>query len=633
MPSWWLLHAVGNADLGVSPADDLEHVIRRLATLASTNDTRTLAALLRDLAWAGPVSGVMSPLGFAAGSVPGGDPARLVLVATPTSRVIADAIVDVLRRAPDAVGRRFDNVSIVETAGADAAGLSEHELVAELTPVLAAADAQRDQALITWGSGSTQLTLGMLDAVVCAAMPWRLANVSPNLPSARYQIFRPVDGLTIDPTIPLLRRWRFHDMLATVAAPGTDLELWRRAYLRPDAEGLRVVVADALARGDATSGFALRSYIWTRYQELRTQDRSAPLDLQQWAITTWNSTHAGDTWEPLNGHLLRFVREPRWPSDVGTAKELRRSRDSSSGRWLRSDEVRALDDAGQRSSHALAPPPAKFLRTLRHQTGIVAAVSAWYIAVLGTSPSAEHRNGLLLGVAADGADGVVRDYLGMPERTDVDLRFLVLGTASGSAGYAAELAGQLGAATTDTIPDPDSETPFDQAAAYDLLSRQLRPIADEVGAIVLVPSGPKSAILQLIMAGHRLAAEHGVPFYLRQLVGDGEMHRLPVRFGADRDLLDMARHALSTMELDVAARLLDASRCADLAQRIRQLTTALYCRTVDGRRWPNELPRSWSLSNRTVGLIAERLETWADLAEAHTPSRPTKPAHCSAPAR
>jgi hypothetical protein len=205
----------------------------------------------------------------------------------------------------------------------------------------------------------------------------------------------------------------------------------------------------------------------------------------------------------------------------------------------------------------------------------------------------------MLDIAELGADSTVCGYLGLAAQ-DVGLRFLVLGTRSRSVREAGELAAELNArpeaqasgtwiAQFDGVPDPGADPPFGVDQAYELLSGQFERIGAEVGAIVLVPTGPRVLLLPLILAGQRLAIEQGIPFYVRQLNGRGRMHRISARFGADRHLLDIALHALSTLELDVAARLLDAcSGGQGLARRIRALANALCCR-ID----PTQPARVW----------------------------------------
>jgi hypothetical protein len=626
--AWWLLHAVGDSDLGVAPkADRDQHRDQRIAALATMADP---AAVLRDLAWDGRISGVVSPLGAAAQSVPDGEPARLVLVATVITKPIADALAHALTRAPGAFGRPFDSVSVVTSTGQPGTGgLIERDVAAALRPVLAKDDRDGDHALVTWGSGSTQVTLGVLDVVITAGMPWLLAAVGEAVQPDAYHLFDPTTNLSVDPLIPLLRRWHYHDQLAAMIKPDDPDELrasilegarrWERAHMNPTTEDLRSIVVDALARGDATSGIAVRRYILSHYHDLRSDF----LDLEQWAVETLRG-RGRPTYEVNLGDILRTVRE-----HVGkqhNPAELRRSLASPGGRWLASNAAQAFNDVGIRGSHKLAPPTAGAARELRGHLAefasprLVPATSAWFIGLAGTNPN---RPDLLSTIAAHYSAGSALDdplcaYLGLSERGDLGLRFLVLGTESHSARHAFDVAaalnGQLGAddrplAAAGTVPD----TPPDAEAAYRLLRGHFDAISDDVGEIVLVPTGLKSYVLPLIIAGHRLAAEHGLPFYLRQLTGT-EMHRLPLRFGADLNLLDVAGHALSIVELDTAARLLDATSLGpDLARRIRQLTTAMFLRHIRSG-WPSGFPESWPRSTRTTGLIGDRLDVWADLA-------------------
>jgi len=113
------------------------------------------------------------------------------------------------------------------------------------------------------------------------------------------------------------------------------------------------------------------------------------------------------------------------------------------------------------------------------------------------------------------------------------------------------LGGQNHVAVTDTVPDPATTPPFNTDAAYTLLHEHFQRVRTEVGALVLVPTGPKPLVLPLLMAAFRLAAQHGIPLFLRQLAS-GAMPLLPAHFGTDSQLLGLARPALDIPELDVA---------------------------------------------------------------------------------
>ncbi len=637
MSQWWLLHGVGDADLGVSSdRGNTERVAQREQRCLALCET-TEPVLLRDrlarLRWDAPTTGELSPLVAATRALPPGDPVRLVLVATTSTRPIADALVAALNRVPDAFGPRVA-VTVAQVEGPeDSGGLAEDDVAAALTPYLQEAD-ENDLVLITWGSGSTQLALDLVEAAIRARLRWLFANVRSPLPAQPYVLLDPGQGLDVDPLVPLLRRWRYHDLLATLVASGevrvseelrqavlADGKRWREAHLNPTAENLRQLMTDALMRGDATSCVAVRAYVLAQYQQLREREDPPSPDLVAWAARKNSKLQLGE--------ILKLIREE------GADREVNRSKNATSGQWLTSKTVRILNTAGIRAGHQLAPPAAALRRSLREhlttvpaapapvpeQAALLPAMAAWYVSVVGP----KQRDHPMQTVAAEGVDEEVAGYLGFTCAQDVDRRYLVLGTHQGSAADAAELARRVNAssagevAVADFVPDPSATPPFDTDAAYALLRAHFQRVRTDVGALVLVPTGPKPLVLPLLMAGLRLAAEEGIPLFLRQMAGPRAMHLLPVRFGADHLLLGLARHALEILELDVAVRLLASCTAGrDLAARTDQLRRALRCDNPEhGANWPAELPLTWSKQDRSTGLVAQRVEIWADLAEAH----------------
>jgi hypothetical protein len=650
MSQWWLLHGVGDADLGVS--SDRQNTERdrqreqRQRALHETTDPVVLRDLLLRLRWDGPTTSGLSPLAAATRALPPGDPVRLVLVATENTQSTADALVAALNRVPGTFNRE-SVLTVAQVEGTDASGgLPEDEVAAALAPHLQEAD-ESDRVLITWGSGSTQLALGSVEAAIRARLRWLFANVGSPPPAQPYVLLDPGQGLDVDPLVPLLRRWRYHDRLAHLVESGevsvsdelrqavlADGEHWREAHRHPTAQNLRWLMTDALMRGDATSYFAVRAYVLAQYQQLREREEPPSLDLVAWAARKNSKMQLGD--------MLKLIREER------TDREVTCSKNSTSGQWLTSKTVRILNTAGIRASHQLAPPAATLRRSLREhlatlatvpaaqspvpeQAALLPAMAAWYIAVVGedaTQPGS--RDHPMQAVAAKGVDQEVASYLGFTCAEDVDRQYLVLGTPQGSVANAAELAcrvNELSAsevAVAGTVPAPTATPPFDTDAAHALLRDHFQRVRTDVGALVLVPTGPKPLVLSLMMAGLRLAAEQGVPLFLRQMVGPRAMHLLPVRFGADYQLLGLARHALDILELDVAVRLLGSCSAGhELAARTDHLRRALRCDDPDhGANWPAELPRTWSRQDRSTGLVAQRVEIWADLAETHR-----EPAH------
>lgn len=634
----WLLHPVGGADIGADIASipgapaAMDEVTRRIKVVAEAADARgELARRLVNLDWEKPATGEVSPLAAIVPALRARPEVRLVLVCTAATHPLGDLLADALRRVPDLFGRAFASVDVVLTDSGDRhAGLSERNVVAALKPVLSGGPAgQAAEAIIPWGSGSTQLVLGIAEAATAAGVPWRWVRVDPSLDAASWPEFNPVSDSGVDPLVPLLRRWRYHDSLATLVEKRScglsdeqravllaEADRWRQAHQHPTADGLRLLLADALARGDASSGFAVRRYVLARYHELRDRDADRPLDLVRWATARWRRRHGESEGGPRLGELIQMVREAghgSGPADV------RRSARSESGQWLLSDIAEKLNEIGIDASHRLRPPRPAALRVIRaHPDDVsVPATSAWYIRIAGNGDPAL-RPDPLIPIVENGADEPVAGYLGLP-RGEVGLRFLILGTRTGSAANAEHGAEQINAgrdSTADwaTIPGPkDGEWAADRAER--LLRQRFEPIQDEMGAIVVIPTGPKGLLLPLIAAARRLASDHGIPLFLRQLNASDTMHQLPLRFGADRDLLELADRALSTIELDVAARLLDI--CADtrdLADRTRGLAIALRC-GMDGN-WPAPLD-CLDRAARTAGLIAERLLVWAEFAEGH----------------
>ncbi|MCO1575126.1 hypothetical protein M8C13_05055 [Crossiella sp. SN42] len=589
----WLVHIVGDADLGVPKDAEPELRTTRVQALRESADPSGALVLLD---WPGPVTASLSPLAAATRGM--NAPAALVLVATAVTKPIAEALAHALTVAPAAFGVEFGTVVIAE------GDLAEARVTTAVAQALAPA-ASGDQAVLTWGSGSTQLALGVMDAVIDRGLRWRMSVVGVDSAGGDHQIFDPTLGLRADPMRALARRWGY--------TFDSEAGRWHRAHLAPDLDGLGLLVADLLTKGDATSGFAVREYIWARYRALR--DPAHP-DLRQWAEGQVHNAR------PTTGRLLGVI-ERLGPH---AAPAVRAAVDSTAGAWLTSQPAKLLNRIGARSSHSLLPPCPQDSQLLRRELGMTLATTAWYLGVLGDQPEVR-RNELFLAVHDNGADRAVVDYLGFAEPADVPRRYLVLGTPpthshAGTYPHTHELAARLGTGVADLAP----ATP---EAAHALLTQHWAAITDQVGAIVLIPSGPKPVVLPVLLAAYRIAAENGIPLYVRELANDGTMHRLVTRFGAHRDLLELAGHALSTVELDVAARVLEACGQTSLADRARRLAIALSCRTLDNSRWPTELPDTGQ-AILTRGLLAQRLLVCAELAARHTDPGHTVRALCAA---
>ncbi len=617
MPTWFL-HTVGGADLGVPAgnSDPRDLCVTRAATVRDLA-ADALPSRLVDLDWRGPRTGTVSPLGALAPTLDG-DVGLLLLCTNHTSDV-AHAIHDALVRVPALYGRAFDSPTVVEISDLDGSGLSERAVVAALRDHLVAGPANR--AMVTWGSGSTQLAFGAIEAATVAGVPWSLlglterdgttGELAPDLAS---------DGL--DPIVPLLRRWRFHDALARMAELSTlgltdeQRQVLRnaatarhRAHTAPTAAGLRLLVSDVLAKRDVTGAFTIRRYVLARYHELRDQQLPPPLDLEAWATAQWRRrTGQGGNRRPELGELLALVHRTAATGPV----DVRDSLGQPSGQWLVSDAATALNKAGQ-ATHRMTSIHDNHLRCIRaHLDGLSSAgpgaglpdvtsapaTTAWYLRIAGRYPDPPHQR-LLHDIADTGVDQPVADYLGLG-REEVPRRFLVLGSAGVSDTVAEQMAADLADAEWTRIND----TAWDDTAAEALLRQRFR---GDVAALVVMPTGPKAMLLPLLVAAHRLARENGVPLFLRHLTERDAMHQLPLRFGAREDLLALAADALSTVELEVAARLLDA--CADerdLARAVRDLAAAVFCR---GGAPAGVDPTTW-----TLGLTADRLAVWARLA-------------------
>src|SRR5690606_33159212 len=193
----------------------------------------------------------------------------------PIAHTLADAI--------DAGVASQEEANPVRNATAVAVnGFRESDVVATLGKRLAAATEYRE-AFVTWGSGSTALTLDALTALSHANLRWRLVTTTPGWS----EIIDLLAQLDVDPVVGVLLRWRMFgtlDRLASDGPPGVKLTDAQRRLIRAaahrraagmqsqDAGALRAVVADAAVRRDGTAGLAVRRYIPARYRELRATD-------------------------------------------------------------------------------------------------------------------------------------------------------------------------------------------------------------------------------------------------------------------------------------------------------------------------------------------------------------------------
>ncbi|WP_422768890.1 hypothetical protein ACN28C_19020 [Plantactinospora sp. WMMC1484] len=651
----FVLHAVGHADLGVPPPDSAgaTELLRLLDERPDDEDqTRRILRLRTPTQTTGDTAPLAAALA-ALHTVPG-TAIHLVLATTARVSAIAAAIDRAIRQLPDLYGGTVAAVTVMHGDSLD-----EADIATGVTRVLDThADAGTDRAYVVWGSGSTQTVLGALDAVITSGLPWSLIRVGPTVP-ARHAVYDPTAGLPVDPLVPLLRRWRYHDLLCDLADTGqltltaeqrrivdAEADQYGQAYVAPNADRMRAVMAAALMRGDGSSGFTVRAYVAQRYRELRTADNS-PVDLLAWA-----EQHAKRSPVTL-GAMLRIIREhPAGQADpaVGAAKA------APSGRWLASQIVHQLNEMGKASAHELKPPDPPMLdalrRHLRQHDGVPGAAAAgddtpaglgsltlvpgdtvWYLSIVG-NPSRDGGPYIVEQVVTaaadpdrhDDLDPAVRTYLGVSSGHLVPVKALILGTAAGTYRHAQDAADRLRAAGHTAVAAPiadlgvgaDDPAAFTEQVAAKLLRQQVGP---DTGAIVLIPTGPKEHVLTLLAAAQQTAAVRGIPLFLRQLVTrdrgvlDAGTHRLPLRFGTDLAILSAASHALDIAELDTAARLLGTLPTGEpLSARALSLSDAVRCGTRRLRRWPVPVQASVNKTEDcTFRMIGERIDVWATL--------------------
>lgn len=661
----FLLHAPGRADIGVSTSPEDPNLEEQLLKRLSTDEPGEVTRLLR-LMDADQIR-AKAPLAACMELIMRGDqPApqvHLVMVSTDAVLSIARAIQIGLRTAPDAYGHRFSGVTIVRCPG-----VIEAETASRVADYLSDTEPATDRVVVSWGSGATQVTLGIIGAVIDTGLPYSLACTSKYGPAQEFCLSQEHPAAT-DWVIAILRRWRCHDLLADMVAAGeldvspaqrlvieAEAEQWGRAHTAPTANGLRAVMAAALMRNDATSGFAVRAYVERHYHELRQQEAGG-IDLFDWAEKVNSNGPA------TLGRILGLVRQEKRNQEVVRAKALR------SGQWLLSKTVNHLNDLGKRSSHEHRPADAADLRKLRahlkevddapeltaelaeayrsagmSQLSPVPSRRAWYVAVLGLErPDPDNREvqtpliQQIVDAASNPAhaarlDVPVRQYLGVLGNDPMPIGMLVLGTESKTAPAARDLAqhyagkegldGDRVLAESAVIHDATRRSPNDPVFQEEL-ANHLRRLVDP-GALVVVPTGRKEDVLPLLAAAQRVGAERGIPVYLRELVDEWQdvltagVHRLPLRFGVDRAILNATCHAIDTGELDTAARLAGALPLGQApARELSALALALRCDLRQRNAWPFSTAPV-SDTELTHGMIAKRIELWAGVARGAT---------------
>lgn len=643
-PVHYLIHTPGCADLGVEPRSPDQECL--LYSLATATDPERITALLR-LRLPEQKAGTEAPIAAALDLTSQEETPPntcLVMVAVGNVRKIAQAIERALALAPSAYGSAFAEIAIVS-----AEYLTEKEVANAVREFLGKrVRPGLDRVTMTWGSGSTQVAFGALDAIIEHGAPWALIATHPTT-AARHAVFDPVTDLPVDPLVPLLRRWRYYDLVARLARGGLirvtesqhrviryEAEQLGRAYLEPTAAGLRTIMAAALMRNDASSGFAVRAYVEARYQELRADRGNVDRDLLEWAAS---KVHSG---YPTLGHLIRLICEETTDPDIVASKS------SPSGLFLLSGVVKELNKMGRNSAHELRPTDEANLKELRSHlaaldqseadTAEAAGLSplslvpgrrVWYVAILPLpSDKGDPIIQQVVTAASDphvaaSVDSPVRSYLGVPEGQLLPLGILIFGT-SRTAEAARELAADLRSTnrpSTSVVIDDSFVEGSAREHRGDWMRRTLHAhLSDDAAAVVLIPSGPKEHVLSLLHAAQRVAATRGIPLYLRQLVDKQQsvigagMHRMPLRFGADLALLTAALHALDCGELDTAGRLLSAAGTGQrLSAKVMSLSHALRCDRSRLREWPAEVVVGCHEDELTKPMIAERIEVWASL--------------------
>jgi hypothetical protein len=658
-----LVHVVGESDLHLSSrpptgedcaAWDVARPARvqsRLTRVASllpqdgrpASDLAEATRLLVDGGWDDDAesTGRTGPL-FAALEEAGAEgEVDVVLVGTrqePPHPLDTWPIADGLKAALDAgVAERVGRVEVVCAPGLGegpvAGALGDYLLGRQVTPGVGA------RALVTWGSGSTSLALGCLTALSRAGAAWLLVDVSGADGAA--DVVDPLDDLGVDPVAGVLVRWRMFGVLDDLAAQepppvrlsSVQRELVRRcaersrdALVRHDADALRVVVADAVVRRDGTAGLAVRRYVEVYYGELLELDRAETPQAKN--LLDWIAEeNPGRKKFPL-GQRIWELKKKRKKADPRIAAELA----SPAGQWLLGDEVADLRTVGT-ASHELRPPEievaARVGACLRKydvdgpgwaDSGLPAPPVVPTNTVLAVWASGNSPKSRSFAVQLEGGvPGPVRDYLsGEPGPDSVPLRAVIFGTAGegGSLGQAATDAERLNGA----VPERASAESIDMDdVSAERLEEQIEArLGPEVGALLMLPPGPKPVALALVRVMRLVGARHGLPLFVSDMADppaaqEGSrvpgVHLWPALTGGDLALLVAARQALQSLELDVAWRLLAASGIADTeGETARRLAAAFTCRApMDPDQWPDPAPTA-DLHGRTLGMAAQRLD-------------------------
>ncbi|ROO60912.1 hypothetical protein EDC02_2831 [Micromonospora sp. Llam0] len=640
-----LVHITGEADLllrsdGPTPKTvraDRVRDRRRQLTAAAAGPTGPSAArrLLTDGTWEDdhPRTAAPSPLLGALTRLTETSDLDVMLIGTQQqppddldTAPIAQTLAEVLHTA---VG---EAATVHATTAATIKGLAEADVIRAVAAHLDRSP-RYTAAMVTWGSGSTTLAMGVLTALSQAGLPWRLINTSGR---NAYEIVDPLDGLDRDPVAGVLVRWRMFPALADLARAdppmvqltddGHDLvrraaERHDRGFTAYDTESLRAVLADAVVRRDGTASLAVRRYVVSRYEELLRHDQ---IDYS-WAE---DLLHKYEDGRRSLGVKLGVVAHSRHDDPMICA-----SVDLPSYRWLYGSEVASLQNIGK-GSHNLRPPTACDATFIGdYLTQFAVDVDGWSDAGLPQPPVAPADTVLAVWQAgvprgggteksvgdqlSSGIPVAVRDFLGMHENR---LRAVILAVDDGRGSHDVATADAesitkithhvTGSARGESWVEPITLADIDEAAIERAVEARL---TRETGALLLIPTGHKPVVLALIRAMRLIGARHGIPLFVRENAApvgpDGyrNVHLWPAITGGDLPLLIAAERALRSLELDVAWRLLAASAIGgNVTDQARRLADAFASRQPpDGRRHtpPSATDASW-----TKGLAVQRLE-------------------------
>lgn len=481
------------------------------------------------------------------------------------------------------------------------------------------------RVMIGWGSGATSVPLSAASAAVRLGLPWHLldyTNREPGSAPGRADVVNPLEA--VDPTrnsvITHLTRLRLFHELARLAASGPDgapevpltpdqaaavkamVDLIDRGYRAENAEALRQVAREALVRRDGTAGFALRRYVIESYRE----------ECRRLAVPSAQSGRA-DT--PQLGCLQKQARDA-----------LRSDPHHEPNRWITSPEVDAVKDFGNAAhefrlslveeadqiarwmSEGDGPCDAEARITerlgIRPATGPAARLLAVW-AVGKEREGVDSRPSVATHLLHTGPGAEIERYLGSAR---FPLRALLLATTESECQaerQLQELALREPPAPANTLMRVPAPAPsrsveamvvsvgpdiFDRTMVRSHLrahlERSLTDETDDVGGLLLVPTGPKPVVLSALLEMFRISSERAIPLFVRDIATTGDsqsgLHLWPASVGHDRPLFTVALGAFDRLELDAAARLLAAtSHAEDLTERCQSLADEFTGRLDD----------------------------------------------------